>query len=637
MKTGPSTRLAAAVCLLATGCLADPLLDLGYTDPILEECSTTCYEAHKNKIPSRLSIDILVVVDNSISMAEEQANLATEMQGFLRNLLIPPIDPATGSPLHIPVKDIHIGVISTDMGTGGYHVETCTDPVDGDDGILQHASSPIVGWCDPAYPNYLSYEFDEPDEEAIDKLARDFGCIATLGMDGCGFEQPLKAVLKALTTHADRANAGFLRPDSILAVVFLTDEDDCSVAAGHEEIFDTTRSDLGHLNLRCFHNPHMAEPIETYVEAFRELRPDPGSLIMTFIGGVPPDPMCEGFGDEIPHCLAHPDMIENVDPVSRTRLEPACTTSVGLGMPARRLVKLAQEMGSSALVRSICTGDYRPALDDLTHWMHWRFFPFIAYGDPLLGRDPDNPCLCRTRCKLVEMLSNDRPCPPGKPCVRSASGACRVDRDGEIFRSLCTIPEIGTLTSRCDVECIDRDMTHAPNTSAGAGWWYMGQSWMSEDGYRFTEPTYLYTEGMEPDEGSVLYRTCEECLGPPRLPPASGGTIGTPCSPETCRPALDEEGEPLDQCGWESQWTYIAEAEECGGGACLVFRFDDRHDPHCSRRCGPSNGGKGCPDGYACYPTVMHEDLVPGCWCVEKEQLRTEEGSPDLERMLQCR
>jgi hypothetical protein len=58
-------------------------------------------------------------------------------------------------------------------------------------------------------------------------LATVFGQMATVGAAGCGFEQPLRAMKAALGPNP--ANSGFLRPDALLAVVFLTDEDDCSM------------------------------------------------------------------------------------------------------------------------------------------------------------------------------------------------------------------------------------------------------------------------------------------------------------------------------------------------------------------------------------------------------------------------
>jgi hypothetical protein len=65
-----------------------------------------------------------------------------------------------------------------------------------------------------------------------------FTCIASFDGDGCGFEQPLLALHKALDGTVAK-NAGFLRPEAFLVVVVLTDEDDCS--AGDPRVFDPSR------------------------------------------------------------------------------------------------------------------------------------------------------------------------------------------------------------------------------------------------------------------------------------------------------------------------------------------------------------------------------------------------------------
>jgi hypothetical protein len=67
-------------------------------------------------------------------------------------------------------------------------------------------------------------------------LATTFDCMASVGENGCGFEQPLEAVYQAL--HGQLAeNHDFLRSDAILVVVFVTDEDDCS-APPNTDLFD---------------------------------------------------------------------------------------------------------------------------------------------------------------------------------------------------------------------------------------------------------------------------------------------------------------------------------------------------------------------------------------------------------------
>jgi len=59
-----------------------------------------------------------------------------------------------------------------------------------------------------------------------------FKCMALLGDEGCGYESQFKSVMYALGYAADPNNAdngGFLRTDAVLAIVMLTNEDDCSV------------------------------------------------------------------------------------------------------------------------------------------------------------------------------------------------------------------------------------------------------------------------------------------------------------------------------------------------------------------------------------------------------------------------
>ena len=52
--------------------------------------------------------------------------------------------------------------------------------------------------------------------------------MTSFGDVGCGFQQPLEATYLAL--HGDvPENAGFLRDDALLVVVYIVDKDDCSV------------------------------------------------------------------------------------------------------------------------------------------------------------------------------------------------------------------------------------------------------------------------------------------------------------------------------------------------------------------------------------------------------------------------
>jgi hypothetical protein len=68
-----------------------------------------------------------------------------------------------------------------------------------------------------------------------------FKCIGALGEAGCGFESQFAALLRALGADGRAApaeNQGFLRPDAYLAIIMLTNEDDCSASPG-VPLFDT--------------------------------------------------------------------------------------------------------------------------------------------------------------------------------------------------------------------------------------------------------------------------------------------------------------------------------------------------------------------------------------------------------------
>jgi hypothetical protein len=93
-------------------------------------------------------------------------------------------------------------------------------------------------------------------------------------------------------------NAGFLRPTSILTILYVTDEEDCSVL--NPAIFNPTDGSLGHLNLRCWAHSYMVQPVDIYINSLRALRP-PEKLVVGFIVGVPPNTpgVCEGLGDAI--------------------------------------------------------------------------------------------------------------------------------------------------------------------------------------------------------------------------------------------------------------------------------------------------------------------------------------------------
>jgi hypothetical protein len=350
-------------------------------------------------------VDLLFVVDDSASMGEEQEALRREFPALIRALTSGDRD-GDGTVDFPPVQDLHLGVVSTDMGLQGIDgILGCGGL--GKDGVLQSAGDTELAGCEESYPSFLSYdaETDSPTQ-----VASDFGCIASLGTEGCGFEQPLEAALKALTPsdsstgfvssagfpdadrgHGDTDNDGFLRPNdpegpSVLGVVVVTDEEDCSWSDPRHLTppdFLPPDSELAmqDLNLRCFYNPDNLFPVDRYVDGLRKLREgNEELLVFGVIAGVPPDlvdaearagvDFADGAAREEYYdgILGDDRMQETVDATLEApfgNLEPSCVTDNGRAYPPRRLVQVARGFGEGGIVQSICQDDFGPAMDVL--------------------------------------------------------------------------------------------------------------------------------------------------------------------------------------------------------------------------------------------------------------------------------
>jgi hypothetical protein len=321
-------------------------------------------------------VDILVLVDYSGSMEQEIVALTLRFRDLLAALIDPGDTNGDGRPDHLPVEDLHVGVVTQDLGTRGFVVSTCEDNPDvGDNGCLMHAPVPTMPDCAASYPTFLAFDARDDPGYTLDELWHDYACIGTLPdypveIGGCGWEQPLEAMRRALDENAQpgHCNEGFLRPDSLLVLIFLSDEDDCSVRADHPEMFDPNRTDLGNLSTRCHLYPENVQRVEDFVAAFRALRADrPDRLVVGMIVGVPIDtPQCVGSGETLGDCLTVPAMVERLDPANPTQLIPSCNTSMGVAMPPVRLVELAEQLGDAAYIGSCCEANYQPAIAGLT-------------------------------------------------------------------------------------------------------------------------------------------------------------------------------------------------------------------------------------------------------------------------------
>jgi hypothetical protein len=334
------------------------------------------YERHAQTFPERQGrkLDLLFMVDNSLSMLPLQQKLLTNFPVFTQTLRALP----EGLP------DLHIGVVSSDMGANGYSIPNCND----DRGVLQ--ATPRVVGCSAPTGNFISTGPNESAPNYTGAIEDAFTCIAALGQNGCGFEQQLESVAVALGARgqAPAENAGFLRPDALLGIVLVTNEDDCSVPPG-SNLFDTSSTllsdplgpvqsyrcnEFGHVcagGVRPPRQPpagggpvalmdcHSAEDgrlnrIADYAQLFQGLKDDPSQVFLSVITG-PPTPYVVEWQPSLVQADAPWPVIQH-----------SCTQSSGeYADPAVRLADLVGAMGANGTSLPICVDSFAPALGDI--------------------------------------------------------------------------------------------------------------------------------------------------------------------------------------------------------------------------------------------------------------------------------
>ena len=226
-------------------------------------------------------IDLLFMIDNSASMADKQQLLASAIPHLLDRLTNPACVDADGNVVaqvltgdacpdgserqFPPVTDIHLGVISSSLG--GHGADSCSDSPTMNWNPRQEDMSHLLNRGDPQVPTYEGRGFlnwdpnaqdTPPGESNLASLSQDFeSMVVGVDQDGCGFESSLEAWYRFLIDPApyqsmvpgpcnesDTSNscrnpngvdnvvlqqrADFLRQDSVVVVVMLTDENDCS-------------------------------------------------------------------------------------------------------------------------------------------------------------------------------------------------------------------------------------------------------------------------------------------------------------------------------------------------------------------------------------------------------------------------
>lgn len=219
-------------------------------------------------------VDLLLAVDNSLSMAEKQQLFAQTIPELVTRLVSPhcvtpagaiaaqPSSPEAPCPAGSnrefePIRDLHVGLISSSLGSHGAAgaKDVCVSAGDDDHAHL----IPLVRTGVDSYngEGYLKWDPDglanPPGESDVAAFTSSLAnMIESAGETGCGYEAQLESVYRFLVDPeppksievvnqasqtapigVDKAlltqRANFLRPDSSVVVLMLTDENDCSI------------------------------------------------------------------------------------------------------------------------------------------------------------------------------------------------------------------------------------------------------------------------------------------------------------------------------------------------------------------------------------------------------------------------
>jgi len=322
------------------------------------------------------------------------------------------------------MPNLHLAIVSSDMGAGDGSVASC-DSNNGKNGIFQYTPR---GTCTASGLNTGATFISDSGgvKNYTGTLESVFGCIAPLGEMGCGFEHQFAAITRALGVDgrgsAPAENQGFLRPGADLAIVLVTNEDDCSAVPtasfgdgpnGRVPLFDTTSntdmaSQLGPpANFRCNEFGHLcrndditpaAAPTRSAplndvnamvsyasctsndnlyllsvvdtANRLKTLKTDPNKVIVAAITG-PAAPYVVTW-----KAPSTSDSSCGAASCPWPVIAHSCTAAdTSFADPAVRITQLANQFGSNGIVASICTNSLAAPLQTIAQAIVARLTP----------------------------------------------------------------------------------------------------------------------------------------------------------------------------------------------------------------------------------------------------------------------
>lgn len=276
-------------------------------------------------------IDILWVIDNSNSMCEEQDALTANFETFIDGL----------SAIN---ADFRLAVVTTDMSSNPGVFRSGPGPIGPD---CSDTAEPLT--CGDVTGPVLSsrdYLLDPANPNSgleVDQLKSDFRCIATVGtVSGeAGFERGLDTMRQALSIDAlTTINDGFRREKAWLAIIFVTDENDCS----HGGALELTQ------NAECEWLRDDLVPVSTFVDFVQTVegvRGNDGTIRLLVAGIIGPD--------------------NGVRPERPTEPQPSCSnTERGTAFAGYRYGEFIGAFADKGVTADICHDSFQAALDQIT-------------------------------------------------------------------------------------------------------------------------------------------------------------------------------------------------------------------------------------------------------------------------------
>jgi hypothetical protein len=346
----------------------------------------------------RRAVDILFVIDNSGSMGGEQGTLAQSFASFIAVL----------EGLEVGAN-YRIGVTTT-AGDGFLRATSCrsrlhefifTSQEFGDtdarqEGCLDHCTLDAIEVAQP-WVEKSSGQTNLPPGVG---MAEALQCAGPQGINGPGFERPLESMRNALADNVQE----FMRDDALLAVIFVTDEADCSMDDAMEgwiqtqgQVFWTTpdratSAVCWNAGVECTGGPGVYDdcaavdkaqnglptgdpdaavlyPVQRYIDTLTEIAEQKqllggqGEVLVALLGGVPLDYPETGVVVYRDSTLADFNMHYGIGPGCGVGTE---TVQDPPGIPPVRMRAFAEAFATDERnIYSVCSDDYSVALTQM--------------------------------------------------------------------------------------------------------------------------------------------------------------------------------------------------------------------------------------------------------------------------------